>query len=363
MPRHPKLRRALKSALVIACAFALAATAIVAISRLQDQSTAARDAQLKLIGLRLDLAQIQQVPWGAAPGEGDSLSDVRDELQGDQQGIEQTLNELSRGGSLPDRSRIDEPFRKTMAALWQILHAVSTGRSEVANRASDTAARQAYVADVALQKAAKHDRVRSLHALWKSRVGSAGVILLLVFAFAWFYRRAVRSRRVAEDLAAENRRLLAESQEEALTDPLTGLGNRRALMADFDEWEVGASGEQTLVALFDLDGFKHYNDSFGHPAGDAVLRLLGGRLADAVEARGRAYRMGGDEFCVLASLSEDDARQLAGDAAEALSETGVGFSITCSYGMALMPRETLNPKRALSLADQRMYRHKHSAAA
>ena len=343
--------------------FAMAAGAILAIGHLQDQATKARDSQLKLSGLRLDLAQIQQVPWGAAPGEGDSLDSVKGELQGDQQEIEQTLAELSRHRGLPERARIDAPLNRTMAALWQILHAVSKGRSDVANKASDTAARQAYVADTELQRAAKRDRAGSVRALRKSRLGSAGVILLLFFAFAWFYGRALRARRMAEELAVENRRLLAESQEEALTDALTGLGNRRALIGDLEEAQPAAPGEQIMVALFDLDGFKQYNDSFGHPAGDAVLHLLGGRLADAVERRGRAYRMGGDEFCVLASIPEGDAEQLAAEAAAALSERGAGVAIDCSFGFALMPRETLNPQRALSLADQRMYRHKHSAAA
>ena len=54
-----------------------------------------------------------------------------------------------------------------------------------------------------------------------------------------------------------------------------------------------------MLALFDLDGFKHYNDSFGHPSGDALLERLGERLERVVAGRGRAYRMGGDEFCVL----------------------------------------------------------------
>jgi len=65
----------------------------------------------------------------------------------------------------------------------------------------------------------------------------------------------------------------------------------------------------------------------------------------------------------MASVPKADAAALAADAAAALSEQGVGFSIVCSYGAALMPKATLNPKRALSLADQRTYRHKHSAAA
>ena len=55
-----------------------------------------------------------------------------------------------------------------------------------------------------------------------------------------------------------------------------------------------------LLALYDLNGFKDYNDRFGHPAGDALLERLGTRLRDVVAPAARAYRMGGDEFCVLA---------------------------------------------------------------
>jgi diguanylate cyclase (GGDEF)-like protein len=356
---YPKLQLVL----VVAGMLALACAAIVAIGRLQADATGARDAQLKLVSLRLDLAQIQQVPWGAAPGEGDSLDDVKGELQGDQEEIQKTLDELSRGGGLRDPAQVEVPFKLTTGALWEILRLVSKDRSDQANEASDLAARQAAKADLALQRAAEHDRGRSVQSLRHARIGSAAVILLLFLAFAWFYLRALRARRTAETLAAENRRLLAASQAEALTDPLTGLGNRRALMADLEARPEPAEGEQTLLALFDLDGFKHYNDTFGHPAGDAVLQLLGGRLADAVTSCGSAYRMGGDEFCVVASVQEDAAEDVAILGASALTENGVGFSIVSSYGTALMPAEAGTASDALRLADQRMYKHKHAARA
>jgi two-component system, cell cycle response regulator len=98
--------------------------------------------------------------------------------------------------------------------------------------------------------------------------------------------------------------LLRASRREAITDGLTGLRNRRALMVDLGE--VLAERTDTVVGLFDLDGFKRYNDSFGHPAGDAVLARLGRRLSDVVASSGgRAYRMGGDEFCVLLPAPAD----------------------------------------------------------
>ena len=62
-----------------------------------------------------------------------------------------------------------------------------------------------------------------------------------------------------------------------------------------------------MLALFDLDGFKAYNDSFGHPAGDALLRAPRPQPHGRGRRRGRAYRMGGDEFCVLAVEPLDSA--------------------------------------------------------
>ncbi len=95
----------------------------------------------------------------------------------------------------------------------------------------------------------------------------------------------------------ENLRMLKASRREALTDPLTGLGNRRSLMFDLDRTLENATIlEPTALVLFDLDGFKRYNDTFGHVAGDALLARLGAKLAAAVEPAGTAYRLGGDEF-------------------------------------------------------------------
>jgi diguanylate cyclase (GGDEF)-like protein len=160
-------------------------------------------------------------------------------------------------------------------------------------------------------------------------------------------------------LGADNERLLLASREEADTDALTTLPNRRALMRDLESQLAHAGEEQQLaLALFDLDGFKQYNDTFGHPAGDALLARLGGKLKRALEGSGRAYRMGGDEFCMLAPVQENSGAAIAGRAAAALSEKGDGFKIGCSYGVAILPRDGATPADALSAADQRMYEHK-----
>jgi diguanylate cyclase (GGDEF)-like protein len=152
---------------------------------------------------------------------------------------------------------------------------------------------------------------------------------------------------------------LRSSQRElraaALDDALTGLGNRRRLLADLNATLAAGSGDHALV-LCDLDGFKSYNDAYGHPAGDALLSRLGRNLALAAEGFGRAYRMGGDEFCVLASLTgEHDLSDLLDVVRPALSEQGEGFSVTVSQGAVRLPFEAATASEALRIADRRMY--------
>jgi two-component system, cell cycle response regulator len=152
---------------------------------------------------------------------------------------------------------------------------------------------------------------------------------------------------------------LHHARGEALTDALTGLGNRRLLSTDLDERFAALSGDDALMlVVFDLDGFKHYNDVFGHPAGDAALVRLAARLRDSVGLAGRAYRLGGDEFCALLGPGDIGwAAQLARCSA-ALSEEGDGYAIGCSYGAILLPEEAADTTDAMRLADQRMYARK-----
>ncbi|HET9198101.1 MAG TPA: HD domain-containing phosphohydrolase [Solirubrobacterales bacterium] len=156
----------------------------------------------------------------------------------------------------------------------------------------------------------------------------------------------------------QNRRMLAATREEAVTDSLTGLANRRALMTDLDRALAATPPEAMVLAIYDLDGFKAYNDSFGHPAGDDLLRRLGRQLAEAVEPHGRGYRLGGDEFCVLASTRALSAESICLTAEAALSDRGQGFSIGASWGKVLIPVEVVTSSEALRIADRRMYSQK-----
>jgi two-component system, cell cycle response regulator len=161
---------------------------------------------------------------------------------------------------------------------------------------------------------------------------------------------------------AENRALLGVSRTEATTDALTGLGNRRKLKDDLSNIinEISEQNPFALVIL-DLNGFKTYNDSFGHAAGDMLLARLGASLAAAADGSGTAYRLGGDEFCVLAACGGQEGQRLSSTYARALAARGEGFSITAAHGVVMLPDEARDPSNALALADARMYGNKATA--
>ena len=154
-------------------------------------------------------------------------------------------------------------------------------------------------------------------------------------------------------------RALRRAEVQALTDGLTEIGNRRRLMADLElAFQPAHAARARTLAFYDLDGFKNYNDLFGHSAGDALLVRLARALGAAVAGRGTPYRLGGDEFCVLLDGDVTGEEQFLESLTAALGEGGDGFTVTCSAGVVAMPREAAGPEAALQLADKRMYEHK-----
>ncbi len=191
------------------------------------------------------------------------------------------------------------------------------------------------------------------HASGEGRLATAMVSLLHAEADGRGYAIAQ-----VEDVT-EQRRVAEELIHQALHDPLTGLGNRRSLLSDLDLGLLEATTARPLVLLlFDLDGFKNYNDTFGHPAGDSLLLRMAKRLEDALEGWASAYRVGGDEFCVLSATGVRDHEAITKLAAAALAEHGEGFDVTASYGSVLLPVEAATATDALREADRRMYAHK-----
>ena len=157
----------------------------------------------------------------------------------------------------------------------------------------------------------------------------------------------------------ENIAMLVRSRRLALTDPLTGLGNRRQLMEDLHvACRRVSAGESWELVLYDLNGFKRYNDTFGHPAGDALLTRLSDKLRAVVAPHGTAYRMGGDEFCVLLCGHPEQIEPVVEASVSALRERGPGFSIGAAHGVVSIAPGIQDPSTVMQLADQRLYRRK-----
>jgi diguanylate cyclase (GGDEF)-like protein len=181
----------------------------------------------------------------------------------------------------------------------------------------------------------------SIHAAFIAAAGVTGIV-------SW---------RLNEDVRLRMREAHQQVQELSETDVLTGLRNRRRLMRDLEATIAG--GEPTVLVLLDLDGFKGYNDTFGHPAGDALLVSLSRLLQYTTEVR--AYRLGGDEFCALWSADPWQREELDQAAAAAMQERGAGFAVTASSGSVAIPAEAATVEAALRIADNRMYTRKHSS--
>jgi diguanylate cyclase (GGDEF)-like protein len=326
---------------------------------LLDRAKTNRDAELDLAALRADFHAFQGLAYDADPHQGGSVARSRGRVLAAQRQIERTLSSLRRHSPEPELAGVTGPLRANFAANGQIRALIAHGAWKSVDPVSAAAGRSEAATGRALSKAGSGYHARAEEARQQAVLGTAAVILTLLLAFAVFYLRSNKARLVEERLARENRRLLVDSQEQALTDALTGLSNRRALMSDLArEIATARPDREVMLALFDLDGFKQYNDALGHPAGDALLTRLSARVSSTMEGMASAYRLGGDEFCILARVGPEGSEAMARLAASALSEDGAAPAISCSYGLALVPSETHSSEGAFKLADSRLYAQK-----
>lgn len=155
-------------------------------------------------------------------------------------------------------------------------------------------------------------------------------------------------------------RRLDAAESAALSDPMTGLGNRRAFerAVDREEARCARFGHRAGVVILDLDGLKAMNDTWGHDAGDDLLRRAGETIRNTLRSADQAFRIGGDEFAML--LPEVTADGLSGfhdRLAEALAAAGVAASFDCAI------REPAGSLHAsVRVADAAMYERKRERA-
>jgi len=167
------------------------------------------------------------------------------------------------------------------------------------------------------------------------------------------------------------RGLTIERQQQAVTDQLTGLGNRRRLDQVLEQFFAtpSAKGSEGLAFLFvDLNHFKEVNDSFGHGAGDELLRQIGPRIAACLGERDLLLRIGGDELAVILFDNDTDrgvstAERLSAAISEPFVLEMVTVRIGASIGIALASAHGDDPDALMRCADQAMYRAKDTGAA
>jgi diguanylate cyclase (GGDEF)-like protein len=153
--------------------------------------------------------------------------------------------------------------------------------------------------------------------------------------------------------------------EKVMRDPLTGLLNRRAFHERIRE-EADRSrryGDSFALILMDLDRFKTVNDTFGHEAGDEVLRWVGRILSEHTRSADAPFRIGGEEFAVLAPattgvIARSVAERLVRVVAEARPPLDVDLRITSSAGWAASPDHGRNPDALFNVADRALLRAK-----
>jgi diguanylate cyclase (GGDEF)-like protein len=179
---------------------------------------------------------------------------------------------------------------------------------------------------------------------------------------------AIRNITVRKD-AEKHLVLLAEQiAHAAYHDPLTGLPNRELLNDRIDRAIALArrNDGQAAVLFLDLDGFKHTNDSLGHPIGDRLLQSIAGRLMDCVRAPDTVSRQGGDEFVVLLQEIQhpEDAAIAAKRILQAVEKIhsvgGYDIHVTASMGVSIYPSDGLDAETLIKSADTAMYQAKES---
>jgi diguanylate cyclase (GGDEF)-like protein len=176
----------------------------------------------------------------------------------------------------------------------------------------------------------------------------------------------IQSRRDLHLRQLETQKLSDENRRIAFTDPLSGLPNRRAILARIDEIHTNSVAEADALAVvyIDLDGFKVINDIHGHEFGDALIRRVGARLSSVCPANGMLVRMGGDEFAIL--IERAGATEIASDAAQRIlsilsSPIMIGkheCHIGASVGVAVDLDGATTSYELLRRADAAMYRVK-----
>ena len=185
---------------------------------------------------------------------------------------------------------------------------------------------------------------------------SLSVALVVLWDRSPFLIAALFGPLVAFDLYQRSQLRVLEAMRAAVTDPLTGLGNRRRFDERLDEEVPSKAASPVSVCLLDVDGLKRINDRYGHPVGDLALAAVGARLASS----GEAFRLGGDEFALLLPGVEPEQARLLVELVlvDLALETGLDDPFEVSGGIAAYPRDGETSQALVDRADEALYHSK-----
>jgi diguanylate cyclase (GGDEF)-like protein len=189
---------------------------------------------------------------------------------------------------------------------------------------------------------------------------SLSVVLVVLWERSPFLIAALFGPLVAFDLYQRSQLRALEAMRAAVTDPVTGLGNRRRFDERLsDEVPPSKPGSPVSVCLLDVDGLKSINDRYGHPIGDLALAAVGARLASS----GEAFRLGGDEFALLLPDVEPEQARLLVELVlvDLALEAGLEEPVKVSGGIAAYPRDGETPQGLVDRADEALYHSKRHA--
>ncbi|MFB9361337.1 GGDEF domain-containing protein [Actinoplanes nipponensis] len=200
---------------------------------------------------------------------------------------------------------------------------------------------------------------RTVEGAWIQMTLGVSVAILLVLRLGMLSAVAQRRSRALEEALRLQQALREQLEYRATHDPLTGLGNRAALLDALDCTLSRPVGSRGWLILLDLDGFKNVNDTFGHPVGDALLVALAREFTVAVPGAGSVARLGGDEFAIV--LPEHDAPAVTRLADRILAVAArrrriEGAVIKVSASLGLLPLDVVaDTASALREADIALY--------